>query len=102
MTKGEQMRAVQIDHFGGPEVLNIVEVPNLVRIHAVGVNLAETLMRENRYAVTPPLPAILGSESVGNGKLRVTIGGRYPLGRVAEAHRALQSRSSTGKLVLML
>ncbi len=35
------------------------------------------------------------------GKLRVAIGGRFPLARVAEAHRALESRTTKGKLVLV-
>lgn len=67
------MRAVQISRFGGPEVFEIVEPPTpipghgqvLVRVRAVGVNLAETLMRQNRYAVTPELPAVLGNEVAG-------------------------------------
>jgi NADPH:quinone reductase len=67
------MRAVQISRFGGPEVLKPVEFPTpvpaagqlLVRIRAVGVNLADTLTRRDRYAVTPPLPAILGTEAAG-------------------------------------
>jgi NADPH2:quinone reductase len=67
------MRAVQISRFGGPEVLKPVEFPTpvpaagqlLVRIRAVGVNLADTLTRRGRYAVTPPLPAILGTEAAG-------------------------------------
>ncbi|OFX22295.1 MAG: hypothetical protein A2V77_18710 [Anaeromyxobacter sp. RBG_16_69_14] len=37
----------------------------LVRIRAAGVNFAETLMREDRYAVTPELPAVLGTEAAG-------------------------------------
>ena len=40
-------------------------IPSLVRVRAAGVNFAETLMRENRYAVTPPLPAVLGTEVAG-------------------------------------
>jgi NADPH:quinone reductase len=67
------MKAVQISRFGGPEVLEVVEVPTptpepgqlLVRIHAIGVNFADTLMRADRYAMTPPLPAILGFEAAG-------------------------------------
>jgi NADPH2:quinone reductase len=67
------MKAVQIDRFGGPEVLRVVEVPTpvpavgqlLVRLRAIGVNLADTLTRMDRYAVTPPLPAILGAEAAG-------------------------------------
>jgi NADPH:quinone reductase len=34
------------------------------------------------------------------GELAVTISGRYPLDRAADAHRALEGRSTTGKLVL--
>jgi len=67
------MRQVQFDRFGGPEVLDIVEKPTpipgsdqiLVRVQAIGVNFAETLMRENRYAVTPHLPAVPGTEVAG-------------------------------------
>lgn len=67
------MRAIQIDRFGGTEVLQTVEASRpkpdpgqvLVRVHAAGINFAETLMRQNRYALTPELPAILGNEVAG-------------------------------------
>lgn len=67
------MRAVQIARFGGPEVLELVDLPTptpgpgqvLVQAGAAGVNFAETLIRENRYAVTPTLPAVLGTEVAG-------------------------------------
>jgi NADPH:quinone reductase len=67
------MKAVQISRFGGPEVLQTVEVPTpipaagqlLVRLRSIGVNLADALTRMDRYAVTPPLPAILGAEAAG-------------------------------------
>jgi NADPH2:quinone reductase len=67
------MKAVQISRFGGPEVLEVVELPTpipgpgqlLVKVRSIGVNLADTLTRMNRYAVTPPLPAILGAEAAG-------------------------------------
>jgi NADPH2:quinone reductase len=61
--------------FSGPEVLELVEVPTpaprrgevLVRVRAAGVNFAETLMRQNLYAVTPELPFIPGSDVAGIG-----------------------------------
>src|SRR5260370_25831099 len=67
------MQAIEMRRFGGPDVLELIEKPTpspgpgqvLVRVRAVGINLAETLMRENRYAVTPELPAIPGSEIAG-------------------------------------
>ncbi|KPH80978.1 quinone oxidoreductase family protein [Bosea vaviloviae] len=67
------MRAIQLSRFGGPEVLEMVEIQPptpgagqiLVRIHAAGVNFADTLMRQDRYAMTPPLPSIPGSEYSG-------------------------------------
>jgi NADPH2:quinone reductase len=66
-------RAVQLSRFGGPEVLELVERPKpspqagqvLIRIEAAGVNFFETLMRQDRYAVTPDLPLIFGVEVAG-------------------------------------
>jgi NADPH2:quinone reductase len=37
---------------------------------------------------------------VADGRLRAVVGGTYALGEVADAHRALLARQSTGKLVL--
>jgi NADPH2:quinone reductase len=67
------MRQVQFGRFGGPEVLEVVEKPTpvpdrgqlLVRVRAAGVNFSDTLMRQNRYALTPELPAIPGTEVAG-------------------------------------
>jgi NADPH2:quinone reductase len=67
------MKAVQLSRFGGPEVLEIVETPTpslrsgevLVRVHAAGINFFEILMRQDRYAVTPKLPMMLGVEAAG-------------------------------------
>jgi NADPH2:quinone reductase len=67
------MKAVQLSRFGGPEVLEIVETPTpvpqpgevLVRVHAAGINFFEVLMRQDRYAVTPELPMMLGVEAAG-------------------------------------
>ncbi|MEW6645557.1 MAG: zinc-binding dehydrogenase [Pseudomonadota bacterium] len=84
------MRAVQFSRFGGPEVLDVVEVPTprpragevLVRVRAAGVNFFEALMRGDRYAVTPELPMIPGVEvageiaALGEGVTGVAVGGR--------------------------
>lgn len=84
------MRVVQMSRFGGPEVFKVIETPVpepgpgqvLVRVRAAGVNFAETLMRENRYAVTPELPTVLGTEvagvieGLGEGSMEPTVGAR--------------------------
>jgi NADPH2:quinone reductase len=38
---------------------------------------------------------------LGDGRLVVRISGRYPLADAAAAHRALESRATTGKLLLI-
>jgi len=37
----------------------------LVKVEAIGVNFSDTLIRQNRYAVTPALPAVPGIEVAG-------------------------------------
>jgi NADPH2:quinone reductase len=67
------MRAIQLNRFGGPEVLDVVEMPRpepqagevLIRVHAAGVNFFEVLMRGDRYATTPQLPMVPGVEAAG-------------------------------------
>ena len=67
------MRAVQLSRFGEPDVFEIIELPRptpepgevLIRIRAAGINFFETLVRQNRYAVTPQLPIGLGVELAG-------------------------------------
>jgi NADPH2:quinone reductase len=67
------MKAVRLSRFGGPEVLEVVDiaapVPGpgqvLVRVRAAGVNFADVLMRQDRYAVSPPVPGVLGLEVSG-------------------------------------
>jgi NADPH2:quinone reductase len=67
------MKAVQLSRFGTPDVLELVELPIpipgpgqvLIRIRAAGINYFETLVRQNRYAVTPQLPIVPGVEVAG-------------------------------------
>ena len=65
------MRAIQIMRTGGPEVMELVEVPTpkpgpghvLVKIEASGVNFIDTYLREGRYPAE--LPFIPGQEAAG-------------------------------------
>lgn len=67
------MRAVQIEEFGGPEVLAVRDVPVpepgdgevLIRVARAGVNFADTHQRENSYLAKFELPLVLGSEVAG-------------------------------------
>ena len=67
------MRAVQITRFGGPEVLEIVDVPSptpgpgqqLYDVSTAGVNYADTHPTENSYLAQQQLPLIPGTEFVG-------------------------------------
>ena len=81
------MKAIQMTETGGPEVLKYVDLPTprpgpgevLVKAHAIGVCMPETLVRQGVYNWMPPLPLIPGIEmsgtvveaGSGTGKLRV-------------------------------
>src|SRR5947209_17408062 len=67
------MRAIRIEQFGGPEVMELVElaVPEpadgevLVRVTRAGVNFADTHQRENAYIRKFELPLVPGGEVAG-------------------------------------
>jgi NADPH2:quinone reductase len=67
------MRAVQIKEFGGPEVLEIVELPDpepgegevVVEVARSGMNFADTHQRQNDYLAKAELPLIPGGEISG-------------------------------------
>ena len=67
------MRAVVVKSPGGPEVLQIGEVPDpqprpgelLVRVRAAGMNRADLLQRLGRYPPPPGESEILGLEIAG-------------------------------------
>jgi NADPH:quinone reductase-like Zn-dependent oxidoreductase len=66
-------RVVRFHETGGPEVLRIedIEVPPpganevQIRIHALGLNRAESMFRNGQYVEEPRLPARLGYEAAG-------------------------------------
>jgi NADPH:quinone reductase-like Zn-dependent oxidoreductase len=68
----ETMKAVQIHKFGGPEVLQLEDVPRpepgphevLVRVHAAGVNPVDWKIREGKFGEVP-FPSIMGSDFSG-------------------------------------
>jgi NADPH2:quinone reductase len=84
------MKAIQVHRFGGPEVLELHEIPApkagpgqiLVRVRAAGVNPYDTYMRNGTYAIKPQLPYTPGSdaagtvEAAGDGVKKVNAGDR--------------------------
>jgi NADPH2:quinone reductase len=73
------VKAIQIEEFGGPEVLKLVELPDpeagegevLVEVARSGVNFADTHATRNDYLAEQQLPLIPGAE----------VSGRTPDGR---------------------
>src|SRR3954470_13666742 len=67
------MKAARIDRFGGPEVVEVQDVPLpevgadevLVRVAAAGVAPWDAIIREGRSKVSPPPPLTLGSDLAG-------------------------------------
>jgi NADPH:quinone reductase len=67
------VRAVQIDEFGGPEVLKLVDLPTpepgdgevLIEVSRAGMNFADTHQRENSYLARYEVPLVLGGDVAG-------------------------------------
>src|SRR5215467_8086750 len=89
------MKAIRVHKFGGPEVMQLEELPTpkpapgqvLVKIHAAGVNPADTYARTGNYAILPQLPSTPGTagagvvDSLGDGVSRVRTGDRVYLAK---------------------
>jgi len=66
------MKAIQVKQVGGPEALELVEIPvpepkaneAVVKIAASGVNFIDVYFREGRYKA--PLPFVVGQEAAGD------------------------------------
>ena len=73
MSEEEEMKAIRVEEFGDPGVLEPVEVERptpgegdvLIEVRAIGVNYADTMRRQNQYLVETPLPFVPGSEVAG-------------------------------------
>jgi NADPH2:quinone reductase len=67
------MRAIQQQEFGGPEVLQLVDLPRpepgqgevLIRVARAGLNFADTHQRTNSYLAKATLPLVPGAEVAG-------------------------------------
>lgn len=67
------MRAVRVERFGGPEVLEVVEVPDpvpgpdraVLTVAHAGINFADSLQAADAYLAPTELPLVPGVEAVG-------------------------------------
>jgi NADPH2:quinone reductase len=86
------MRAVQIEEFGGPEVLQVMDVPKpapgdgevLIEVSRAGMNFADTHQRENSYLARYEVPLILGGEVAGTTEDSRRVVALLPNGGYAE------------------
>ena len=98
------MKAIRISEFGGPEVMKLEDVPELVpgpgqvlvRVRAVGVNPVDTYIRAGQHAVKPSLPYTPGSDAggvvelIGEGVTSVKPGDSiYVAGTISGSYAAL-------------
>jgi NADPH2:quinone reductase len=95
------MRAIQVREFGGPEVLELVDLPVpepgdgevLVRVSRAGINFADTHQRRNEYLAAAELPLVPGTEVAGvredTGERVVAITGTGGYAEYATAPEAL-------------
>lgn len=117
------MRAIQIHRFGGPEVLELhnIPVPNpaddevLVKMAYAGINFTDIYRRSGHYAESPtyptPLPYVLGIEGsgivakVGSKVTGFAVGdrvaytrnpGSYAEYNIAPAHRLVRVPKAVG------
>jgi NADPH:quinone reductase len=95
------MRAIQMTEFGGPEVLQLADVPIpapaegevLIEVKRAGLNFADTHQRTNSYLAKATLPLIPGTEVAGvrtdTGQRVVALCGTGGYAQVATAPEAL-------------
>jgi NADPH2:quinone reductase len=69
----DTVKAIRVHEFGGPEVMKLEEVPDLVagpgqvvvEVKAAGVNPVEAYIRTGTYATKPNLPYTSGNDAAG-------------------------------------
>ena len=97
------MKAIQVKQPGGPEAMELVELPvpepkaneAVVKLAASGVNFIDVYNREGRYKV--PLPFVLGQEgagtvtSVGSDVKTVKVGDRVAWAGVLGSYAEYES-----------
>jgi NADPH2:quinone reductase len=106
------MRAIRVDKFGEPSVLQLEDIPSLspgrgevlVRLYAIGINPVETYIRSGKYAKLPELPYTPGNdgagtiEALGEGVTSLTPGDRVYLAGSVSGTYAEQCLATEGQV----
>ena len=93
------MRAILVEEFGGPEVLQLADLPvpeagpdeHLIKVSRAGINFADTHQRQNTYLAKYELPLVPGGEVAGtdeSGRRVIALAGSGGYAEYAVAHRA--------------
>jgi NADPH2:quinone reductase len=86
------VKAVQVSEFGGPEVMEVVELPDpepgdgeqLIAVTRSGINFADTHATRNDYIAEQTLPMIPGGEIAGTTPDGTRVAAMVPSGGYAE------------------
>ena len=86
------MRAIQVKEFGGPEVMDLVELPDpvpadgeaLVEVVRCGINFGDTHATRNDYLAEQHLPLVPGGEIAGRTADGRRVAAFLPSGGYAE------------------
>lgn len=81
------------------DMRGVVEPVSLMARNVSVIGYYLTPMLRRRELCAPALEDL--AARVARGEINVVLGGQRPLSEAAEAHRALEARSTTGKLVLI-
>ncbi len=93
------MRAILVEEFGGPEVLQLADLPvpeagpdeHLIKVSRAGINFADTHQRQNTYLAKYELPLVPGGEVAGtdeSGRRVIALVGSGGYAEYAVAHKA--------------
>nr|WP_020474727.1 hypothetical protein [Zavarzinella formosa] len=113
------MRAILRKQFGGPEVLEIRDIPEpepkaghvVIEVKAFGINHAEKHMREGNWAEIADVSGIecvgvvkscLGGEFAPRAKVAALMGGLGRFEDIREAHRLMDANQANGKMVVVI
>lgn len=110
------MKAVKIDRFGGPEVMQIADLPVpephsgqvRVKVEAAGLNYADLMIRKGYYlgsyfpndvdrVVTASRRLV---DMLNAGRVRIVIGKRFPLDEAPLAFDYMEQRKNIGKVII--